>query len=77
MSLRPLRGRYPTIQRGDRHTYAVRYLLWRRPACEELSGGLNLAVGHPAFSAPDASCAPGGLQPGTGALQDQLAFHLG
>ena len=26
---------------------------------------------------PDAACAPGGLQPGTGALQDQLALHLG
>jgi len=37
------------------------------------SFSLNLAVGHPALSTPDASCAPGGFQSGTGALQDQLA----
>jgi hypothetical protein len=41
------------------------------------AGGLKLAVGHPALSTADASCAPGGLQPGSGALQDQLALHLG
>ena len=51
--------------------------LGRVPLANSFSGGLNLAVGHPALSAPDASCAPGGLQSGSGALQDQLALHLG
>jgi hypothetical protein len=55
----------------------MRHLVWRRAARQELSGGVNLAAGHPALSTADASRAPGGLHPSTGALQDQLALHLG
>jgi hypothetical protein len=29
--LHPRRGRHPTVQRGDRHAYTVRHLVWRRP----------------------------------------------
>ena len=36
-----------------------------------------IAVGHPALSTSDAPCAPGGLESSTGALDDQLALHLG
>ena len=38
---------------------------WRRPACQELSCGTNLAVGHLTLSTPDAPLAASGLQSGT------------
>jgi len=60
--LRPLRGRHPTIQRGDRHAQALRYLAGSRPAGQQLSCGLNLTIGQLAFSPSQASLALEWLQ---------------
>ena len=72
-----LSGRHPAVEGWDGNSEIFCDLARGCAGGQQLVGRRNLTVGHLAFAATDAAQLAGGGQAGLGALQGELAFHLG
>jgi len=71
------RGRNPAVERGNGYAEVLGYVSGRDSAGKQLLGRLDLAVSHLWLTTTLATKLARDFQPGTSALDSQLALHFG